>query len=140
MVRIGTVDHHWPKQRISRILCPNQVSLIGVTIIHLGWQLPATSCDLPGSSNGPFSVASLFGLAPGGVYLASPVTRGTGALLPHRFTLTRCSFEHRAVYFLWHFPSRHRDSMLWSTLPCGVRTFLQVNQVNPAIVCAALTN
>ena len=31
---------------------------------------------------------SLSDLAPGGVYLAAPVTRGTGALLPHRFTLT----------------------------------------------------
>jgi hypothetical protein len=30
-----------------------------------------------------------------------------------------------AVYFLLHFPSRHRDSTLWSTLPCGVRTFLR---------------
>ena len=28
------------------------------------------------------------GLAPGGVYLATPVTRGAGELLPHRFTLT----------------------------------------------------
>jgi len=33
--------------------------------------------------------ASLFGLAPDGVYLAPDVTIGTGALLPHRFTLTR---------------------------------------------------
>lgn len=32
----------------------------------------------------------LSGLAPGGVYLASPVTRGAGGLLHHRFTLT-CS-------------------------------------------------
>jgi len=32
--------------------------------------------------------ASLFGLAPGGVYPAFPVTWKTGALLPHRFTLT----------------------------------------------------
>ncbi len=31
---------------------------------------------------------SLSDLAPGGVYLAALVTRGTGALLPHRFTLT----------------------------------------------------
>jgi len=31
---------------------------------------------------------------------------------------------HRAVSFLWHFPSRHRDSALRSTLPCGARTFL----------------
>jgi len=29
------------------------------------------------------------GLAPGGVYRATPVTRGAGGLLPHRFTLTR---------------------------------------------------
>jgi len=30
----------------------------------------------------------LFGLAPGGVYLAPAVTGRTGELLPHRFTLT----------------------------------------------------
>src|SRR5512136_733175 len=33
--------------------------------------------------------ASLFGLAPGGVYLASGVAVGPGELLPHPFTLTR---------------------------------------------------
>ncbi len=33
-------------------------------------------------------MAPLFGLAPDGVYQASNVTIGTGALLPHRFTLT----------------------------------------------------
>ncbi len=33
-------------------------------------------------------MAPLFGLAPDGVYQASDVTIGTGALLPHRFTLT----------------------------------------------------
>jgi len=32
--------------------------------------------------------ASLFGLAPDGVYLASDVTAGSGELLPHPFTLT----------------------------------------------------
>src|SRR5699024_11879956 len=41
-----------------------------------------------------------FDLAPGGVYPATPVTRGAGALLPHRFTLT--SLESVAVCFLWH--------------------------------------
>ena len=41
--------------------------------------------------------ASLFGLAPGGVYLASGVTVGSGELLPHPFTLTplRRSFGWR---------------------------------------------
>jgi len=33
--------------------------------------------------------ASLFGLAPGGVYLAFDVTTESGELLPHPFTLTR---------------------------------------------------
>ena len=69
----------------------------------------------------------LFGLAPGGVYKAFPVTRKTGALLPHLFTLTphKCG----AVYFLLHFPSRYHDSTLWSTLPCGVRTFLWIIEI-----------
>jgi hypothetical protein len=43
----------------------------------------------------------------------------------------------QAVCFLLHFPSRHRDSVLRSTLPCGVRTFLQIK--NPAIVWSTLT-
>jgi hypothetical protein len=34
-----------------------------------------------------------------------------------------------------HFPSRHRDSTLWSVLPCGVRTFLPA-LIRPATVCA----
>jgi hypothetical protein len=48
-------------------------------IIHL--------CGLPESVNGRDAL-SLCGLAPGGVYLATPVARDAGALLPHRFTLT----------------------------------------------------
>ena len=49
---------------------------------------------------GPSGSASLFGLAPGGVYRASNVTIGTGALLPHRFTLTkalRAAVPHAAL-------------------------------------------
>jgi hypothetical protein len=34
---------------------------------------------------------NLFGLAPGGVYQATPITQGTGELLPHLFTLTPTS-------------------------------------------------
>jgi hypothetical protein len=37
----------------------------------------------------PSGDALLFGLAPGGVYLADPVTQVAGELLPHRFTLAR---------------------------------------------------
>ena len=42
----------------------------------------------PRTSGGQPSGVLLFGLAPDGVYLAFPVTRKTGELLPHRFTLT----------------------------------------------------
>ena len=48
----------WP---ISRVLSG--------TIIHLGQLSPAASCDLPGFS-ADHANESLFGLAPGGVYLA----------------------------------------------------------------------
>jgi len=37
----------------------------------------------------------LFGLAPGGVYQAIPITRDTGELLPHLFTLTPWNRRHR---------------------------------------------
>ena len=65
--------------------------------IHLGLPLPAGSCGLPAGSGeqpsnacaGPrLAAAAFLGLAPGGVYRATPVTRGAGGLLPHRFTLT----------------------------------------------------
>ena len=77
------------EQPISRILFPVRVTPAGQRSFICGCRLPDTSCDLPGSLGGPPSNAPLFGLAPGGVCIASPVTRGTGALLPHRFTLTR---------------------------------------------------
>jgi len=66
-----------------------------------------------------------FDLAPGGVYQATRVAPRAGALLPHRFTLTCSEFpQSSAVYSLWHFPARHRDSRFASTLPCGAPTFL----------------
>jgi hypothetical protein len=60
-------------------------------IIPLAPPLPVGSSNQPESSGGQPSNALLFGLAPGGVYLAPDVTTGTGELLPHRFTLTRHS-------------------------------------------------
>ena len=57
-------------------------------IIHLGQQLPVASSNLPGNFGRAVLNVSLFGLAPDGVYQAFPVTRKTGELLPHLFTLT----------------------------------------------------
>ena len=68
-------------------------------------------CGLPGSVCGRDAL-SLHGLAPGGVYLATPVARGAGALLPHLFTLTRLVTPRgtrKAVCFLWHFPASRLD-------------------------------
>ena len=63
---------------------------------------------------GKGAIASLFGLAPGGVYQAPGVTTGTGALLPHRFTLT----EEKHAAALPFFASS------WRFVFCG--TFLRV--------------
>ena len=49
---------------------------------------------------------ALLGLAPGGVCQAPDVTTGTGALLPHRFTLTAPGFRQaRRSAFCCTFPS-----------------------------------
>src|SRR6266498_3334290 len=108
-----------------------QASAALMAAIHLGLPLPASSCGLPaGSGEQPsiacagrrLAAATLLGLAPGGVYRATPVARGAGELLPHRFTLTGTSVP--AVCSLWHFPAGHPGLPLTTTLLCGVRTFL----------------
>ena len=73
---------------------------------------------------------ALSGLAPGGVYLAFPVTREAGGLLHHRFTLT-CFVPlsnigaTQAVCSLWHWPAGYPEWALPTTLLCGARTFLE---------------
>ena len=68
---------------------------------------------------------SLLGLAPGGACRAGSIARAAGELLPHRFTLTARG-EPRAGGLLSVAPSRgHPRLGLPSTLPCGVRTFLE---------------
>lgn len=101
-----------------------------VAAIHLGLPSPAHSSGLPAGSGGQPSNACAdasrrpLGLAPGGVYLAIPVTRDAGGLLHHPFTLTRVVRTTRAVCSLWHCPAGHPGLPLTTTLPCGVRTFL----------------
>jgi len=126
-----------PEQTVSRILFLKQVAPFQATIIHLG-----------------MTVARHF-LRP---------TRKLGRAILNRFPIWSCtgwglpSFSGHpenwcaltapfhpypancgAVYFLLHFPSRCRDSTLWSTLPCGVRTFLEILEKNSAIVWSAPT-
>jgi hypothetical protein len=82
----------WTSRPVGRVL---SLRSRGVAVIHLGLPLPAASSGLPAGSGrlpsnacaGPLSRA-LLDLAPGGVYLATPVAWGAGGLLHHRFTLT----------------------------------------------------
>jgi len=71
----------------------------GTMTIPLVPTLPAGSSDLPGNLSGPPSGVPLFGLAPGGVFLAPAVTGKTGELLPHRFTLTPAGDPPRRFAF-----------------------------------------
>jgi len=74
--------------------------------------------------------ASLFGLAPDGVYLASDVTAGSGELLPHPFTLT-C--RGRRTSLCGTYPWGHPRWTLSSVIPCGARTFLpRINRRRPS--------
>ena len=78
----------------------------------------------------PFSLSDL---APDGVYLAARVATGTGALLPHRFTLTRVPGPEGPSFGGAETPGgllsvaravALRAQPLAGILPCGARTFL----------------
>src|SRR5450755_4270499 len=118
---------------VSRVLFPGALRRSRSATIHLGVPSPARSCGPPAGSGGQPSNACapsalsgwrLLDLAPGGVYLAVPVTRDAGGLLHHRFTLTGAPEGWPAVCFLWHCPAAHAGLPLTTTLPCGARTFL----------------
>ena len=84
----------------------------------------------------------LFGLAPGGVYLAPVVTGRTGELLPHLFTLTRwrgqCRATRRSVFCGTFLPVAGTGCY---PAPCPVETGLSspLPEGKAAIICPALT-
>lgn len=95
---------------VRRVLSPRAVAPARVTAIHLRRTLPHASSGLPDCAShqriGRAALQhSLSDLAPGGVYLAGPVTWPAGGLLHHRFTLTA------------HGRSRGRRSVLCGTVP-----------------------
>jgi len=67
-------------------------------------------------------VRFLSDLAPSEVYLAEALTRPTGGLLHHRFTLT----NKLAVYSLLHFLAGYPGWLLATAVLFGARTFLDV--------------
>ncbi len=100
-------------------------------VIPLGCASPRSSSDLPGSPCGPHvaaktPLASLFGLAPGGVCRAADVA--TRAVRSYRTISPLPSPLARRLggIFLLHFPWARAPQALPGTVPCGARTFLHV--------------
>jgi hypothetical protein len=108
---------HQSATEVSERACkPNSVSRSpGRAIIPLGPGSPPGSSSRPGDGppsggTGRAPSTSLFGLAPHGVYRA-PAVAG-GAVRSYRTVSPLPSPDAspgRAVFFLWHFPSRRRD-------------------------------
>ena len=76
-------------------------------------------------SDGAGRSSPLFGLAPSGVYRATPVTRGAVRSYRTVSPLPVLPEEPSAVCSLLHFPSPRGARPLAGTLPCGARTFLE---------------
>ena len=115
------------KRKIRAGRKPSSVSLIAQGGEHLSGPSIARRHERPtrkSRTGRPYPLAgdaSLCGLAPGGVFQAPPVARGSGGLLPHRFTLTPLAGRSS---FLWHCPWGRPLSRFGTALPCGARTFL----------------
>ena len=87
-------DRGWNEKKIRAGRKPSSVSPVSRGGEHLSGPLIAQRLERStrkSRTGRPYSLAgsaSLCDLAPGGVFQASPVARGPGGLLPHRFTLT----------------------------------------------------
>jgi len=90
-------------------------------------------CHLLLASSPPIWSCSRWGLP------SNPVTRITGELLPHLFTLTERK-PARRFSFLWHFPWGRPHWVLPSTVPDGARTFLRRKFLPPAIIYSTAAN
>ena len=103
-------------------------------IIHLGPLSPMASSDLPGDS-ADHAIVPLFGLAPGGVYLATVCYHLRGALLPHPFTLTRPTWLTRRSALCCTF--RRLSPPRGYLAPCPVEPGLSSPHVNARSDCLA---
>src|SRR5438874_1035085 len=96
--------------------------------ICLRRRLPGASSDrYPRTGRAAVDVL-LFGLAPGGVYLAGRSPGRRWALTPPFHPYLTAPLRRSTLSggsFLWHFPSGRPDWVLPSALLCGARTFLQ---------------
>ncbi len=117
-----------PEQAISRVQFSVSVTFYGTTIIHLRVLVtqylsrPTQKLGRAALKRFPIRSCSRWGLPS---FLGHP--RNWCALTApfHPYPVKWAEPKsHRAVSFLWHFPSRCRASELRSTLPFGARTFL----------------
>ena len=107
-------------------------------IIHLGLPLPTASSVLPNRQAGSL-IAALFGLATGGVYTASFVTKTAVGSYPTFSTLPVFPEKSSAVFFLLHFPSTHAAWLLTSTLALCCPDFPPVTKVSLKLRKLAVT-
>jgi len=90
--------------------------------IHLGCFSQNSSSCLPESDAGNI-IAFLFGIAPDKAFLSIFVTKDTGGLLHHHFTLT-ISEQQKWRFISVELALHYCSFLLGSILPYGVRTFL----------------
>src|SRR5689334_8612880 len=81
--------------------------------------------------------ASLFGLAPCGVWPATSVARSAVGFYP---TFSPVPELPQVVCFLCHFPSGRPARVLPGALPCGVRTFLSRQHFTPCGMVTATSD
>jgi hypothetical protein len=111
----------------------------GTMTIPLVPMSPSGSGDLPGNSGGPPSGVPLFGLAPGGVFLAPAVTGRTGELLPHRFTLTPAERPPGRFPFCGTFLPVARTGSYPAPCPAEPGLSSPLPAGRAAVICPALT-
>src|SRR5438445_12993652 len=125
------------RQTVSRILYPSLSAR--AAIIHLGLRSPESSSSLPGNYYGGPAMFPYLALLHVG-FTKPTRYRIAGALLPHLFTLTGNRSPRRYIFCGTFRPLR--ALALRGTLPCGVRTFLEVSlaitrlPANPMILCS----
>ena len=130
-----------PEQPVSRILFPIRVAPYRATTIHLQATI-ARRLLRPTRGLGRAALVrpSIWSCTGWGLP-SFPGHPGNWCALtaPFHPCSGNASGTAGAVCFLLHFPSRCRDSVLRSTLPCGVRTFLRIDFIDTAAVCSAPT-
>jgi len=104
--------------KCAKWLCKPGSVRLRVVIIPLGRWLPSGSSSLPGNRRGPRPMFPYLALLRMGFTLPPSVTRRSGALLPHHFTLTSMQANWRSIFcgtFLGFLP----PDVIWHSALCS---------------------